>query len=122
MAQVVRGVMDAIRTMKPPEPCSHQRLILHHALLSAKNPPRLEPSGLLHSLQWQMARWYVHGAKEAGQAIGLGRDIPRHLCSILLWYDIRQCLQLRRGRGPKYMGLDHGHSFTPVAIETLGVV
>ena len=99
--------------------------ILYHALSSAKIPSRLEPSGLLRSdgkrpdgvtmVPWKQGKPLVWDAT----------------CPDTLAPSYRDMASIRTGavaaaaeerKVAKYMALGRSHSFTPVAIETLGAI
>jgi len=99
--------------------------ILHRALSSAKIPSRLEPSGLLRSdgkrpdgvtmVPWKQGKLLVWDAT----------------CPDTLAPSYRGIASIRSGavaaaaeerKEAKYMGLDQCNLFTPIAIETLGVI
>ena len=83
--------------------------ILYRALASVCTPSRLEPG----SLRWQTARQSNHDPMEEWQATS---NLPRHshpACSTVAMPPVER-------KSAKYSSLGPSHSFTPMAIETIG--
>ena len=99
--------------------------ILYRALTSARIPCKLEPSGLTRSdgkrpdgvtmVPWKNGKPLVWDAT-------VSDTLAPSYCDVATSQTGGVAALAEERKISKYSSLDHGHSFTPVAIETLGAI